>query len=442
MDNIDKNKRKSLHLIKNLFISSLFVGDFLFARNRHKKTQIEWKSELAKNKTKKELNSLYQRPYNAFLYFNYLKDLKTNIINLNKDKKDINNLLFFNIHIWTIQTKELTKKSLKNIYFNYLKNKKSHLRKKKHGNKNNNKTDMSNNKENNNLNIKDIDIEDVVLHYSGNSYLTVLNLIAFKKYDLAKTISIHLKHKKNLSLKEFYLKNIWDLYNFNTMKEPIKIDVIDLKIKDIEKRIFSRSFAKQSKKFRDKKFLKKWKSIKKNKRNYLLKEEDFYFAYLLSLLSFYYSLKGYSNYSLLFLNKIKEVFLDKTDPKSIMFYYYINFIGFFLTKKYIQAISYYNTILNLDAFPYYEESAFVLFFKAALKEFKNKNYRLSWEYSDYALKYGVKLDPNKFIDQLILIKKTLKESSDKYIEELKAGNNYDIINYVKSETAKSMGLIF
>lgn len=433
MDGIDRNKRKTLYLIKNLFISSFFLSDSLFAWNRHKKNKIKWKSELGKNKTKKELNNLYQRPYNAFLYFNYLKDLKTNIIDLDKDNKDIDNLLFFNIHIWTIQTKELTKISLKNIYFDYLRGKNSYLKKEKH----NDKTNTNNNKKNNNVNI-----EDAVLYYSGNSYLTVLNLIAFKKYNLAKTILIHLKHKKKLSLKEFYLKNIWDLYNFNIMKKSIKNDVIDLKIKDIEKKIFNRSFLKQSKKFKDEKFLKKWENIKKNKKNNSLKEEDFYFVYLLSLLNFYYSLKGYNNYSLLFLNKIKEVFLDKKDIKSIMFYYYINFIGFFLTKNYIQAISYFNTIINSEPFPYYEETAFVLFFKAALKEFQNKNYRLAWEYSDSALKYGVQLNPDKFINQVILIKKILKKSSDKYIEELKEGNNYDIIDYVESETIKTMGLTF
>ena len=448
--------KKSLGIFTGLLISS----DFAMARRR-KQSLVFFKDKGSKNNLKEKLIKLYQRPYNGMLYIDFLKFLAKNDVNLAKDKMNVRNIMFFNIHIFSLDMRNLTQEIIKILYTEKNLSKTNNVSKVNkilnngkygiQGQKKIKKKKLTQEKTNkNNKNeleeIKKksstIDLSKAILYYGGNSYLSIDNLFLYRKFNVINKILKNI-HNQRISFKELYLKSLWSFFEEDSIeKYTINVDFVKTQIGFIEKRIFRVPFEKQKRKFRDKKFRTIWKHLFYKKKYEQFNSVHYEFVYLLSLLSFYYSLIGYKNYSLLFLNKIKEKFLINFDLKTIMFYFYINLMGNILVHNYNEAISYFETILNFDKFLYYEELGFLIYSKAALFEFNNQNYRLAWQYANQAVKYGINLNPTKYVDQIIYMKKILKQAADKYIYFLKEGNNFDLINYVQTETLKTLSLTF
>jgi len=503
-------------ILKKLSIFTILsiVPVNLEARIRRKRKEIKfWDNNKEKKDAQLKLLSLFQRPYNDLLLMNYINYITTNEKNFYKDKKNISYMLFFNIHVFSVETREIISKLIKLFYFENEKNtrkkeieekilnKKNSIddkfvKKKEHNNKNNsehkdNKKSINNNskktetikkiqeekdekhnnnsdkktqivkkakKDNNNNNdkvqellntIKKINLTSAIIFYSGDSYLSLNNLFLYRQMNKIPEILKKIKQRNHhWNYQEVYLKNIWNLFVYNSLNfEKNNNGVIDLKfikkhIKFIESFLFRVPFLEQKEKFRDRKFYRIWRSLFRKKTYKQYTAHHYQFAYLLALLSFYYSLLGYQNYSVLFLNKIKEKFLIKKDVKTIMFYFYIIFLGYFLLKQYTQAIKYFEFISNFDNYPSIKELGFLVYSRASIDAYKKKEYQIAWEYADKAVKYGVNLDPVKYLNDVILMKKVLKDASVKYINFLTKGNNYDLINYVKSETLKTLSLTF
>jgi len=464
------DRRKFLRTTGAGICSSLLFPCFLEARTKKQRINF-WKDPRDGIKAQEKLKTLYQRPYNALLYIDYIKYLSDFDEHFPIDKKSVNSVLFFNIHIFSLQTREITKDVLRILFWEKRHKENVHLEKKvltqnNQKEKTKNKNELKENKETNETNIakntllteenlkkakitaeeqfkqkiQEINLSDAILYYAGYSYLSIDNLFLYKEMEIIPKILKHINNR-NSSFKEVYLKSIWTLLQNNSQKEN-DFALIEKEITFIESKIFKTPFQKQQTKFKDKKFRRLWKHFFRKRTYENFTEEHYNFAYLLSLLSFYYSLLGYKNYSLLFLNKIKEKFLINSDLKTIMFYFYINLLGFFLTHNYGKAVSYFETILSFDKFLYYQELGFLIYSNAAISEYNNKNYRSAWQYANQAVKYGITLDPVKYLDQVILMKKVLKNASNKYISLLREGNNLDLINYVKKETLYTLGLTF
>jgi len=499
MDNLRRKIIKTLSVFT--VINTLGIPVVAEARYRKKNRKVIkfWENESEKEQAQSKLISVFQRPYNELLLVEYINYITLNEKNLYKDKRNVSYMLFFNIHIFSVETRKMIKNLLRLFYFENQKdirkkeieqkilekNKKENINNKAEANNEANKTIQFNQSkkttetnENNESNktdnssieqinfekikqenisakkqkkileeIEKIDIVSAIIFYGGYSYLTLNNLYLYKELEsLEKVLEKIKKTQHHWSYQEIYLKNIWGLFVYVSLKKKknknINTNLINTSIKFIEKFIFKKPFFQQKKKFKDKKFNKIWKRLFKKKTYRQYSANHYEFAYLLSLLSFYYSLLGYENYSVLFLNKIKEKFLINKDIKTIMFYFYINFLGYFLLNQYMQAIKYFKFILEFDNSPSLKELGFLVYSRAAIDAYDKKNYKIAWEYSNKAVKYGVNLDPVKYLDDVTLMKKVLKTTSEKYIDFLTKGNNYDIINYIKSETLKTLSLTF
>ncbi len=124
--------------------------------------------------------------------------------------------------------------------------------------------------------------------------------------------------------------------------------------------------------------------------------------------------------------------------KNYMFYSFYKFED--VNENYSEASDYLDYVSKNDNFNGINELIFDIENKAAQKEFKSNRWAFAWLHAKKGIESGYNLDYNTYYSSVVYLKKILKASSEKYIEELNQKNRRDMIIKVYNETNITLNL--